>query len=158
MAEVLCGIYEETEQGLGKSAGGVNELHLVEASGQEQQDTSKLGQGLRRRKLFEDMTGDRERKCSRVQTQDPALRRAHGEEGGGEMDIVEGFLDESAIEGRRGRGGVLEKVKSILQEVEERGMEGVEGEEDNEEGREWTEVSGKGKWKGKKGSERKGSL
>jgi len=42
-------------------------------------------------------------------------------------------LEENAVKGRRGSGGVLEKVMSILQEDEGRGREDV-----NEEGTEWT--------------------
>ncbi len=41
---------------------------------------SDKGQGLRRRKLCEDVTGDRERKCSKVQVQEPALRQIQSKE------------------------------------------------------------------------------
>ncbi len=109
------------------------------------------GQGLRRRKFCEDVTGDREWKCSKVQ--EPVLRQAQSQEAVGEMDTGERVVGESGVKRREGGEGVLEKVKSILQEDKQGGEEGSEGEGGG--GEEWTEVMGKGK--GRKCSEQKGS-
>lgn len=68
VAEVLCGIYEETEQ---EAAGPSS------SRGQQQEDMLKvdMGQVIRRRRLGEDGTGERERKCRIVQTQEWKSRR-----------------------------------------------------------------------------------
>ncbi len=55
---------------------------------------SDKGQGLRRRKLCEDVTGDRERKCSKVQVQEPALRQIQSKEAVGELDTGERVVGE----------------------------------------------------------------
>lgn len=151
VAEVLCGIYEETE------------LERAESTGGEVESTSAMetelvmmgpdtGQGLRRRKLCEDVTGDREKKCCKVQVQEPVLRRVHRKEAGGEMDTGERGVGESGVEGRGGGGGALERVKSILREDKREGEQRDEGGE----GGDWMEVMGKGK--GKKCLERKVSM
>lgn len=151
VAEVLCGIYGETEPGTAESSGGEGDFPLVMET---EQDTMgpDMGQGLRRRKLGEDVTEDRGRKCSKVQVQESVLRRIQSKEVLGEMDTGERVVGESGVNGRGGGGGVLEKVKSILWEDKGGGEKGSEGGE----GGEWTEVMGKGK--GKKCLGRKGSM
>uniref|UniRef100_A0A9J8D6E7 CCHC-type domain-containing protein n=1 Tax=Cyprinus carpio carpio TaxID=630221 RepID=A0A9J8D6E7_CYPCA len=103
-------------------------------------------------KLCEDVTGDREKKCCKVQVQEPVLRRVHRKEAGGEMDTGERGVGESGVEGRGGGGGALERVKSILREDKREGEQRDEGGE----GGDWMEVMGKGK--GKKCLERKASM
>ncbi len=77
--EELCGIFGEADQEVAESSS---------SGGQQQEDVQIVdtGQGIRRRRLFEDESGERERKCSRVQNQEPESRRDLGEEGG-EKDI-----------------------------------------------------------------------
>ncbi len=90
---------------------------------------SDKGQGLRRRKLCEDVTGDRERKCSKVQVQEPALRQIQSKEAVVELDTGERVVGESGGNGRGVGGGVLQKVKSVLREDEGGGEKGSEAEE-----------------------------
>ncbi len=149
VAEVLCGIYGETELGKAESTGGEGELPSAMETERDTVGPDK-GQGLRRRKFCEDVTGDRERKCSKVQ--EPILGQARSQEAVGEMDTGgERVVGERGVKRKEGGGRVLEKVKSILQEDERGGEEGSEGGG----GEEWTEVMGKGK--GRKCLEQKGS-
>ncbi len=154
VAEVLCGIYGETELGTAQFTGGEGEFPPPMTMEQDTMGSDK-GQGLRRRKLCEDVTGDRERKCSKVQVQEPALRQIQSKEAVVELDTGERVVGESGGNGRGVGGGVLQKVKSVLREDEGGGEKGSEAEEGWDVG-EWTEVMGKGK--GRKCLERKGSM
>lgn len=132
VAEVLCGIYGEMEPGVAESLGREGDFPSVMET---EQDTmgSDMGQGLRRRKLGEDVIEDRARKCSKVQVQEFALRQIQSKETVGEMDtgervVGERVVGESGVNGKGGGGGVLEKVKSILWEDKGGGEKGSEGE------------------------------
>lgn len=62
------------------------------------------------------MTGDQEKKCCKVQVQEPVLRRVQSKEAGGEIDTGERVVGESREEGRGVGGGALKRVKSFLWE------------------------------------------
>lgn len=143
VAEVLCGIYGETEP---EKAGGGEEFFSPAMEMDQDTVGPDRGQGLRRRKLCEDVTGDRERKCSKVQ--EPGLKVIQSKEAGGEMDTGKRVAGKGGVEGREGDGG--ERVKSSVQEDEGEGEKRCgEGEEGGERG-EWTEIMRKGR--GRKGS------
>lgn len=129
----------------GEPTGGERELPLSMETEQDAMGPDK-GQGVRRRKFCEDVTGDRERKCSKIQVQKPTLRQIQSKEAVGEMDTGECLVGENYGNERGGGGRVLEKVKSILQGDKGRGEKGSEGGEVGE----WIQVKGKGK--GRKGS------
>lgn len=94
VAEVLCGIYGETALGKAESTGGEGELPSVMKTERYTVGPEK-GQGLRRRKFCEDVAGDQERKCSKVQ--EPVFRQAQSQEDVGELDTGERVVGENGV-------------------------------------------------------------
>ncbi len=76
------------------------------------------------------MTGDRERKCSKVQVQEPALRQIQSKEAVVELDTGERVVGESGGNGRGVGGGVLQKVKSVLRRMRGEVRRGVKQRKD----------------------------
>lgn len=108
--EVLCGIFGEAEQEIVEPSSSRRQQQ--EDMQQEDVQMVDTGQGIRRRKLQEE-SGERERKCSRVQNQGRESRRDLGEEGG-EKDF-EGECPEGEGEKEKGGSdGVLRKGKAFL--------------------------------------------
>lgn len=124
------------------------------SGGQQQEDVLKadMGQGIRRRRPLEDGTGERERKCSKFQTQERGTRQDWEE--GGEMDIEGKCLEDEGAKGKKENEGVLRKVKSISSKSMGEGGKGDEEEGVRGEEEEWIEVSvGKGRGKKSLGKE-----